>query len=120
MIGKTFRWRASYLSFKSLLPLKHSNTLSGETDRPLFPSVPRQIKTVALQFLKLRKMIRPQGLAHPVVLGKPAPQIHHLAAIGAERAHRRAEKFGNCAANRARNKIRGGHLKATFSESTNP
>jgi hypothetical protein len=80
----------------------------------------RQIKPVPLKVLKLRKMIRPQGLADPVVLGKPAPQIHHLAAIRAEGAHRRAEKFGNCAANRARNKIRGGHLKATFSESPNP
>ncbi len=92
---------------------------AGKPCIPLSPSVPRQIKAVALQFLELRKMIRPQGLADPVVLGKPAPQIHHLAAIGAERAHRRAEKFGNCAANRARNKIRGGHLKATFNESPN-
>ena len=62
MIGKPFGWRASYLSFKSLRPLKHSNTLRGEADRPLFPSVPRQIEAGDLQFLEVHKMIQPQGL----------------------------------------------------------
>ena len=42
----------------------------------------RQIQPAALQFLELRKMIRPQGLADPVFLGKPAAQIHHLATLG--------------------------------------
>ena len=76
----------------------------------------RRIQALALQILEFREMIRPQGLAHSVVLGKPAPQIHQFAALGAERPHGRAEEFGHYAANRTRNMIRGGHLQSTFTQ----
>ena len=42
-------------------------------DAELRQSLHRRIQSLALQILEFREMIGPQGLAHPVVLGKPAP-----------------------------------------------